>query len=176
MSARTAEYLRLLLTPKDDQGNYVDPSPSIAGLSSGALHLWEVLSNLASIDGEAWPSVDLLARRMHKTAANVRRARAELVAAGVIAVDIGGGADANTYRFPLAAPLSTPRAPARGVDDPHPARQRAATPRGTARPRSIEDPVGINTRQDPARAAAAGAGSPGFGGWPSNRRRGPRNG
>jgi hypothetical protein len=114
VSIATAAYTRKLLDPRDSEGNPVEPSPSIAALSPRACHLWEVLSNLANVAGEAFPSVDTLARRMHIVAANVRRARAELVAAGVIAVDTGGGRRRpNVYRFPVTAPAVLAEEPPR---------------------------------------------------------------
>lgn len=122
MSARTAEYLRVMLTPRDPATReHLAPSPSIDALSSRARHLWEVLSNLAYHDDHTARdhAVATLAKRMGVTAATVRRARAELVAAGVITVDGGGSgpvSDVNRYRFPFATPVEivhTPRASAR---------------------------------------------------------------
>ena len=152
MSIRTAAYTRLTLTPKNQEGHRVPPSPAIAALSPRARHLWEVLSNLANLDGETWPPVAELADRMGITAANVRRARTELVEAGVVTVETGGGARANRYRFPVRTPfeLSTPRADTRGVDDPHPARERAGA-RAVARDVGTNRELGINTRRDPTR-------------------------
>jgi len=142
VSARTAQYLRVMLTPRDPVTHkHLDPAAAVDALSSRACHLLEVLSNLAYHDDNTARdhSVETLAKRMHVTAATVRRARGELVAAGLIAVDLGGTTghpdDVNRYRFPLGAPVeivptpragargtsSTPRAPARDT----PARQRA---------------------------------------------------
>ena len=99
----------------------MDQSPSIAALSRNACHLLEVLSNLAYHDDNIARdhAVSAIAKRMKVAAATVRRARAELVAAGVITVDPGGTGDrrdVNRYRFPLGAPVEvvpTPRASAR---------------------------------------------------------------
>ena len=45
----------------------------------------------------------MLADELGVTAATVRRARAELVAAGVIDITLmGGGTDTNVYRFELS--------------------------------------------------------------------------
>lgn len=144
MSARTAEYLRVMLTPKQD-GAHVDQHPSIDALSRNARHLLEVLSNLAYHgDNTARDhAVPTLAKRMGVTAATVRRARAELERAGIIAVERGGSGlhkDVNGYRFPLGAPVEvvpTPRATARGT---------SSTPRApargeTARHRAVKDPL-----------------------------------
>lgn len=183
MSNPTARYLRLTLTNADRDPNWRPPV-----LSPRARHLLEVLSSYADETGQAWPSVDTLAERMGITPANVRRARAELVADGWIAVDVGGRArgDVNVYRFPVRSPLElvadpdNPRATARD-SRPQPARQRAgnavhnprASARGTRAPardeESIEEPRSTSTD-----AVPRGARSPGFGGWTSNRPRGPR--
>lgn len=122
VSARTAEYLRVMLTPKDpDTREHRAPHPTLADLSPRARHLAEVLSNLAYHDDNTARdhAVSSLAKRMGVTAATVRRARAELVEAGIVTVDAGGSGrhfDVNRYRFPLAAPVEvvhTPRVDAR---------------------------------------------------------------
>lgn len=144
MSARSAQYLRVMLTPRNDDRTPADVHPSIAALSPTACHLWEVLSNLAwHTDNAAIEPVAELARRMHLHPANVRRARAELVRAGVIAVDEGGGrGNANRYRFPLAAPVEdvhNPRADARVSESP--TRAPARGTRAVARDSSPTDPL-----------------------------------
>jgi hypothetical protein len=170
VSAQTARYLRVMLTPQNPDGSPAELHPSIAALSPRARHLWEALSNLVFPEDNARViPVAVLAQRLGISPANVRRARAELVAAGVIAVDTGGGADANRYRFPLAPPVEdvhTPRATARG---------QASTPRAQAR----EDPARLRAIQDPSKShvltspdAVPRAAAPnGFGGWSSGRRR-----
>ena len=144
MSIATAAYTRKLLDPRDPEGNPVEPSPSIAALSPRARHLWEVLSQLANVAGETFPAVDTLARRMGITAANVRRARAELVAAGVLAVTPGGGrGHANVYRFPVTSPV---------VLAEEPARHRAGS-----RPTDIPNPrATARVESSPTRAVARG--------------------
>ena len=123
MSGNVARYVRLVLT----RCHRDDWRPPV--LSRSARHLLEVLSNYANEHGQAFPAVDTLAERMAITAANVRRARAELVAAGVIAVDDGGGRHrTNTYRFPVDTPLEV-----------------VHNPRGTARPKNQEEPRNTST-------------------------------
>lgn len=143
MSAQTARYLRVLLTPQQPDGSTAEQHPSIAALSPRARHLWETLSNLAFPEDNARTiPVAVLATRLGVTPAVVRRARAELVAAGVIAVDTGGGSAANRYRFPLAPPaeiVHTPRVSARG---------QASTPRAPAR----GDPARRRAIQDPPKS------------------------
>lgn len=145
MTARLSQYVRVVLA---------DPTLE---LGARARHLLEVLAHYADHTGTAWPSVPTLAGRMGVTAANVRRARAELVNAGLIAVDLspGGrrGADGltNRYRFPVMTPLDLvhiPRASARGSDtDPRaparePPRASARDPRAPARAKdSIEGAI-----------------------------------
>jgi len=165
VSAATSRYVRLMLT-RSGRANWTAPT-----LSRTARHLLEVIAHYADLEGHAFPAVDTLAERMGITPANVRRARAELVAAGIIAVDLGGGqGNSNTYRLPVMSPirgedLSTSRAPARGFDDPQPARQRASNPRASARGRSIEDPRVTSTDAVPRAALNR------FGGWSSGQRR-----
>jgi DNA-binding transcriptional ArsR family regulator len=145
VSARTAEYLRVMLTPKDEHGAHRDQHASIAALSRNAVHLWEVLSNLAYHDDNTARdhAVSCLAKRMKVTPATVRRARAELVAAGLVTVDGGGSGsqkDVNRYRFPLGAPVEvvhTPRASARGTSST----PRASAREDPARQRAIRDPL-----------------------------------
>jgi len=152
MTAATSRYVRLLLTAAGREA-WTPPT-----LSVRARHLLEVIAHYADLDGEAFPAVPTIAERMGITPSNVRRARAELVAAGIIAVAVGGGkGHTNTYRLPVQSPArpiedpanprasarvasSTSRAVARGLDHPQPARHGAANPRATARRRSIEDP------------------------------------
>jgi hypothetical protein len=132
VSTDAARYVRELLVPSDGS----PPAPDVAALSRSARHLAEVLANMAGVGGDCWPSVETLATRMGVTAANVRRARVELVNAGVIAADlsVGGPGRTNRYRFPVGDRLSTTRAPARESDPANPrggarqpARWRAAT-------------------------------------------------
>lgn len=144
MSIRTAAYTRELLDPRDQEGRPMDPSPSIAALSARACHLWEVLSQVAAVDATAFPSVPTLARRMHVAECTVQRARAELVAAGVLAVDHGGGAgNPNRYRFPVAPGLQAVEPPRQrggssadpaAVDCPQPPRQRGGSDDRTPAP------------------------------------------
>lgn len=140
MSARLSQYVRVVLGDPDLE------------LGATPRHLLEVLAHYADHTGVAWPPVSALARRMGITPANVRRARAELVAAGLIAVEIRRGHPAdpgsrNRYRFPIASPLaiSPDRAPARGPTTDHIARHRAADRAPArahiARQRAIEDPL-----------------------------------
>lgn len=69
------------------------------------------------------------AAKLHRS--SVRRALYELAAAGAVALDYRPG-KATVIRFPIAAALSTPGAPARAVSDLDLARQRA-TPGAPAR-------------------------------------------
>jgi len=70
-------------------------------LSRPARLLLLLLGNHANVEGIAWPSVDTLAREMDTHPTRVRRARAELVAAGVIEMIEGGGRGrSNLYVFP----------------------------------------------------------------------------
>jgi DNA-binding transcriptional MocR family regulator len=82
-----------------------------------------VIADHANRDGVAYPSVPTIARRAGVTDATVRRALLDLTAAGVFTVHPGGGRHrTNEYRFPVAAALSTSRAPARGYRPEKPAR------------------------------------------------------
>lgn len=167
MSAVTARYVRLLLTRCDRP----DWRPPV--LSPNARHLLEVLSSYANEGGQAFPAVDTLAERMGRGVRFVQRARAELVAAGVIALDEGGGRHhANTYRFPVMSPLGVVHngvspdrvSPSTGVSH--------QTPNGVSpdTPKSHEVPRITSTD-----AVPRGAPQPGFGGYASGRaRRGPR--
>lgn len=89
---------------------------ALAELHPSARHVLEVLAHYANRDGIAWPSVATLAGRTGHHAGTVRRARAALATAGIIAADVSAGGDprdgetTNRYRFPVVDALSTPRA------------------------------------------------------------------
>lgn len=71
-------------------------------LSFGARFLLVVLATYADQAGVCWPSIPTLARVMGVTDRNVRKARAQLVDAGAIAVDQRPGHSA-IVRFPVVA-------------------------------------------------------------------------
>jgi DNA-binding transcriptional MocR family regulator len=101
--------------------DYVRDADTMDGLSPSARHLLTLLAVFTGRHGTSHPSVAQLAQLMGLTEANVRRARAELVAADRIAIRYGGGRGrANVYLLRQGTnpeALSTSRAPARGFSE-----------------------------------------------------------
>jgi len=120
MTAAVSRYVRVVLAELELE------------LGPRARHLLEVLGNCAGADGSSWWSVESLAARMAVTPATVRRARAELVAAGLVMVDIGGGRQSNTYRLPITSALGVVHTPRAGASA-----QGADPARGCATPRAL---------------------------------------
>src|SRR5262245_48808792 len=78
-------------------------APGCSLSTTARLLLYELAAHCGE-DGTCSPSVARLADGLGVHAGNVRRARAELVAAGLVAVEIQRGrGHANVYRFPFVA-------------------------------------------------------------------------
>lgn len=88
------------MTPRDYMRAILDNTPD---LRLGARALLLLYADTVNRDGIAYPSVGLCARRLGMSPGAVRRCRAELVAAGVIAVQYRGRR-ASIVRFPLGGP------------------------------------------------------------------------
>ncbi|RPH33807.1 MAG: helix-turn-helix domain-containing protein, partial [Chloroflexi bacterium] len=130
VSAAWSRYIRETLDERTD-------------LSSRARHLLDRLGHHVNGEGICWPSVDTLARQMGVTASTVQRARAELVAAGVITIIVTAGrGHSNLYAFPE---WSHPRDHSAG-EKVAPTREKVAPTRRNGRthatqkyPRSIQE-------------------------------------
>jgi DNA-binding transcriptional MocR family regulator len=102
VSAAVSRYIREALDGRED-------------LSPTARHLLDRLGHHANADGLAWPSVDTLANQMGVKRITVKRARRELVEAGLIVMIVGGGrGHTNLYAFPKGDHPRAPLAQERG--------------------------------------------------------------
>jgi hypothetical protein len=90
-------------------------------LTPAAHKIYLYIAGHVGAQGLCFPSIETLAAEAHLHPGTVRKARAELEEAGLIATTPGGGRRSNLYQL-IDFRLSTPRAPRRGV-----------TPRPTAR-------------------------------------------
>jgi len=135
-----------------------DPA-TVQGLSPTARHLLAWLVIHTGRQGTSYPSVETLADLMGITPSNVRRARAELVDADLIAVSFGGGRGrSNTYLLRHGSNpevLSTTRAPARGFTEAPVTVNRAETraeTRAVPRDQGGRDEGDVHTERDAIRA------------------------
>jgi hypothetical protein len=151
MTARVSAFLRVVLVEHDVE------------LSPVARHLAEVLGHYADTTATAWPSIAGLCRRTGYHPSTIRKARRELVNAGVIAFEERRGdprdpESRNRYRFPVGMPLALSTDPrsergcdapdTRGQDSRHPRSDRVDTRGQTAGERSIEESIEAGTAHD----------------------------